>query len=440
MKSSCPYKNISCLSWRLNAIRGLIGARSAENIDFQITRSFSSSSAQHKNSYNPNRRGRRRPGTKETREAELAIFRDLHANVLKIKENWNGDPESSLTLDHPEADTPQEITNTSQHRPSQLLKSSFLESRIGTRERRRKPQPTEDDKNRLKHNPWARLLASPVRMCSATGARIPRDILLEYGLVQHPTTKGLWLTPTELLRDELRKCSEKTSSRRQFPNFRITSGLRLLEAVSQTKRKVLMNKLIPYLWKASFGGQLTRADEQNAVWRKDMATYVLRNIRDEVVKALTKKNPDTEYDAWLILDVQNIGIDELEQALHKIKDLENVHCGAVLILKTVDEETEMPTQRESSFKHSQAAPYFKPVNKLDDFVSDLATLDFVRLSGDGTKVPVFNLANLLSKENLERIRGHDELFRKPAIFFRPGKDFAPDPILWLWKLKCFHSI
>ena len=51
---------------------------------------------------------------------------------------------------------------------------------------------------RLAHNPWAQLLASPVRRCQATAVRMPNKLLVPWNLVRNPRDDQVYLMPGDL--------------------------------------------------------------------------------------------------------------------------------------------------------------------------------------------------------------------------------------------------
>ena len=52
----------------------------------------------------------------------------------------------------------------------------------------RKPKPSEDQRG-LNSDPWAQILASPVRHCTGSGARLPIALLTNWGFMRHPDDK-----------------------------------------------------------------------------------------------------------------------------------------------------------------------------------------------------------------------------------------------------------
>lgn len=50
----------------------------------------------------------------------------------------------------------------------------------------------------LSQDPWARMLAEPVRLCRGTGVRLPVSLLSDWGLTRHPESGEIYLMPTRL--------------------------------------------------------------------------------------------------------------------------------------------------------------------------------------------------------------------------------------------------
>ena len=62
----------------------------------------------------------------------------------------------------------------------------------------RKIRPLYHQLRGLKNNSWAEILASPVRACQASGARLPTDLLLDFSFVKSPQGNGTYLMPANL--------------------------------------------------------------------------------------------------------------------------------------------------------------------------------------------------------------------------------------------------
>lgn len=64
--------------------------------------------------------------------------------------------------------------------------------------KKKKPPPVDRMprfQRNMKRNPYAQLLAEPVRQCHVTRARLPKPFLQGFGLVTHPKTQELWWMP-----------------------------------------------------------------------------------------------------------------------------------------------------------------------------------------------------------------------------------------------------
>ncbi|ERF68568.1 hypothetical protein EPUS_04666 [Endocarpon pusillum Z07020] len=70
--------------------------------------------------------------------------------------------------------------------------------RVQTNEHPVKARARAEAKQRLLDNPWAVLLASPVRMCQATGVRLPKKIMVGWSYVRSPKDDQIYLMPEEL--------------------------------------------------------------------------------------------------------------------------------------------------------------------------------------------------------------------------------------------------
>ncbi|KAI2732871.1 hypothetical protein DTO012A8_10139 [Penicillium roqueforti] len=104
--------------------------------------------------------------------------------------------------------------------PSQRLPQSPLltHPRSGI-EKNRKRRPTTQEEADLLKNPWALMLASPARMCSVTGARLPSALLGTWGLIRQPTSDDLYMIPVGLLQDSLQSNKTKNLSSSPEPTI-----------------------------------------------------------------------------------------------------------------------------------------------------------------------------------------------------------------------------
>jgi hypothetical protein len=104
----------------------------------------------------------------------------------------------------------------SQLKPSKSLPVSPLVQAL-ERKRAKKSSLKGGQKEELTSNPWATMLASPMRLCPATGVRLPKGLLVPWGLVRNPATEEVYFMPTELaeldsLQDKRRRSKPSASA------------------------------------------------------------------------------------------------------------------------------------------------------------------------------------------------------------------------------------
>ena len=116
----------------------------------------------------------------------------------------------------------------------------------------------------------AALLASPVRMCSVTGARLPAELLIPLSLRKHPETGKPWQVPV----------FEKPG---RIPTAYYTNAYESLDYVSKLKYREFYKTLSPR-WKT----QISHPQLKEIVFREDMADFVLKVMRQRVSGAFAK--------------------------------------------------------------------------------------------------------------------------------------------------------
>ncbi|KAI2707609.1 hypothetical protein CBS147332_6667 [Penicillium roqueforti] len=343
--------------------------------------------------------------------------------------------------------------------PSQRLPQSPLltHPRSGI-EKNRKRRPTTQEEADLLKNPWALMLASPARMCSVTGARLPSALLGTWGLIRQPTSDELYMIPVGLLQDSLQSNKTKNLSSSPEPTIpdqqetkpmaiqgqekgpliaspipkssdkrtgrqlviRIAELLPLIRSISVPlsrkggKRPAIM-RLLPFRWKHP-QGPVKANDEKRIVWSKDTPKLMLRSMRDVVVKKLSAvlekyKRVDTSNGVWKALDLPEYSDAALKEALGSLESFERMECGAVLLLGSQDSAAAGHGSQSSS------------------------SLDSVALKQTGSKVPVFDLSVLLSESDINKLRESHGQFQHTALFFRPEEQLGIDAMISLWKIK-----
>lgn len=343
---------------------------------------------------------------------------------------FNPSLDSRLLLSRREISTPPDQnphTATTNGRPSDLLPQSPLATHQPEKER--KKRPSAEDLHDLSLNPWATALASPIRMCVATRVRLPKAFLGEWGLVQRAGTNDdrekLWLMPVDLLRDELLQqqapqITWPTSGPLRFLRMRVVDRLPMLQRVTEPlfratggKKSAIM-KLMPHRWRYPFGPIASR-EERQMIWRQDMPEFVLGHMRKETVKELRRASEAHREEVnatsrvWTVVELGEDLEDALVEGLSRIEGVERMECGAAVV---------MGQEPLEQLKESRLPEYI--------------TLPQVQ-----SKVPVFDLRVLLSKNDWEALRELDSRFQAPALFLRPDDSETARTVQALWRLMGF---
>lgn len=342
--------------------------------------------------------------------------------------------------------------------PSQRLPQSPLLTRPRSgAEKVRKRRPTTQEETDLLKNPWALMLASPARMCSVTGARLPSALLGNWGLVRQPNSDKLYMMPVGLLQDSLQSNQTKnfgSSSEPAIPDqnespmgiqgkeedslgaspipttpdkqtgrqlvLRIAELLPLIRSISvplskRGGKKVAIMRLLPFRWKHP-QGPVTAHEEKRIIWSEDTPEFVLRSMRDVVVKKLGAvlekyKRVGTPNGVWRALDLPEYSDDALKEALGSLERFDRMECGGVLLLGSKNSAATGRTSQSSG------------------------SLDSVALTQTGSKVPVFDLSVLFSESDINKLRESHSQFQHTALFFRPEDQLGIDAMISLWKIK-----
>ncbi|KAJ9217674.1 hypothetical protein DTO166G4_856 [Paecilomyces variotii] len=422
----CPNRHLSYAAWRLQVFRRIfLPASAIRNSTYNFRRNLSSS---------------------------IHLRSDARQqNAPPSHGKSNGVNDDNL-LGHDQQDSLSNTENAAL-RPSQSLPQSPLLTKLrDPSQKKRKRDPTTEDVDRLRRNPWAVALASPPRYCIATGTRLPKAFLGDYGLLRpNEESESLWFMPVSLLKDELKAVAAKnrTSSGGtgpeeqknpvtapkldplRMPSVRIVDRFRLLKEATRQflvdrlsrRRKSAVSNIIPFRWRHPHG-PLNSRSEKNLVWREDMPEFVLAHMRKEAVKELGRVcrhnlNINTADGVWTAFGLSDSSETALVEGLKQLPDFENMEWGGILVLGPGNGE-----------EHSNNA---QPAREPGSFASPFP--DYITLPQRGKKVPVFDLSVLLSKENLDELRRIHPRFRENALFFRPGGTTPVEPMLMLWRLK-----
>ncbi len=266
MSTTCPYRHVSYASWRYQALRSLF--KSAKELPAfpailprpallpNACRKFSDSA--HALKSDEERKPRNGPtdaqfskdeGVQGYYTKKLLLY-DTR-NELKLSENDRNEKNKKLKgnyvtkrwspLDGRGKEDLMALTDSLQEasgsinsisdaqdatsgdgKPSNRLPQSPLVLALA-KEKPKKQKVKGVYNNELANNPWARMLASPIRYCPVTGVRLPSDLLVPWGLVRNPTTQDVYFMPAELaeldkLKDKRTKSKKASSSTTQDGN------------------------------------------------------------------------------------------------------------------------------------------------------------------------------------------------------------------------------
>lgn len=335
--------------------------------------------------------------------------------------------------------------NTKPIPPSQRLPQSPLITHPQTAPKKiRKRQPEKEDLEPLANNPWAVALASPVRLCSLTAARLPRALLGDWGLVRGSDSEKIHVLPVGLLREDLKaedspiqpdqtletnestpnavdtlpksgKNRSRDQQQKRQPVLRMIDRLPLWQKASPlicstTLKRPAVAKLLPFRWKHP-QGPITLREEKLLVWREDMPEYVHRLIQADVAKRLERtclKFPRVEppNKVWNALEMQEYSDAGLEDALRRLPPVDRPECGAVVLFGS--------------------------------FPGGTILSNTVTLPRSQSTIPIFDMSALLSESDLHKLfEAVPSQFHNAVLLFRPDTPMGVDTMLALWRLKRF---
>ncbi|KAJ5769354.1 hypothetical protein N7520_003913 [Penicillium odoratum] len=370
----------------------------------------------------------------------LRVFKNLLSTSYQSPKSHSFSSQTRHNQSHNDALTP----------PSQRLPQSPLltHPRRGPKQYASpKLAPAKGGLEPLAKNPWALALASPVRICTLTGARIPRDLMGEWGLVRKPRTETssdlndtggtdqdkMYFLPVDLLKDSLNgntkftaqdQSQDKTGSaavenkkpRLTFHMANSLSALRKIHGVfSKIKgKKPIASRMVPFRWKHP-QGPITAREEKQMAWRIDMPDFILRLARRDVVKRLVAASQQSNHlgaanGVWRAIEMQGYSDLALSEAVAQMEPIDRIEYGAVLLLGRSPEVD--GNENGTVFPGSVALPQTQ-------------------------NVPVFDLSRLLSDSDLTTLREAAPHFQRSALFFRPNNKAVNGLLLSLWNLKFF---
>ncbi|ETI23136.1 hypothetical protein G647_04933 [Cladophialophora carrionii CBS 160.54] len=241
MSLSCPYSHIPYSTWRLDVFRTLFQSpKKAHRRTYACSGrpNHSTCRRSYSDSQSPAPRDRvlDAPNDAHTRSstaseksgedagptppfnpysvAGLQTVKDLLAELQAVSKkvhHGNADKKSgtdfkSVVIEPPaepgrKRKTYKRISLDASTEPGPSISKSPVVRWVEKAERRRtqeKIHPSYHHIRGLKNNPWAEILASPIRACQGSGARLPVDLLLDLAYVKNPKDEKVYLLPARL--------------------------------------------------------------------------------------------------------------------------------------------------------------------------------------------------------------------------------------------------
>ncbi|KAI9762759.1 MAG: hypothetical protein M1835_007984 [Candelina submexicana] len=329
-----------------------------------------------------------------------------------------------------------------------LPKSPFMDPVvIAARELHKAPKPAPSKEltpfqTKLRHNVYAQALATPIRTCGVTQARLPLFFLLGFQIQAHPETGAPWYLP-EGLSDEhpdseiyqgRSRASQNSAADEGSENARI-SPVGIQHSVAQRPEA---EKLLAYQPEGRMVGRRSvvrdsqvqvgkykgwiriiprRLQEKNIVkireiiWREDMETFILKLLRDRVTKRLRH-----------LLHGGSGYLAKSTDGFDGVKDDMEVGCVLWLGPRT------SPLQEESGGSFEPRMPLLPPPAQFDD------SLDLMTRKHSEDQVPVHNLSKLLGRAHLELLRSSGSFFDSEVVVIKYKLDTLPAR-RQLWRLQ-----
>ncbi|KAI2607926.1 hypothetical protein GGR54DRAFT_398246 [Hypoxylon sp. NC1633] len=321
---------------------------------------------------------------------------------------------------------------------SPVMDPTFWEATRRHQAPKAKPgKPQNSVERQLRANPFAKALATPLRMCALTRTRQPSFFLQDFNLVAHPETGAPWFVPHSLIPDERPEVeevdiqgiseaigeasSEETPESTENPESKASSSQKKTSAAATStddgqlhgrKFYALARRdlLSSFTVKGSgleqgskqLGGPnaIHRSLVSKAVWRQDMDTYILGQLQQDIVNdILYMSKLCTENGRYYIVKCYGWG------------DVQYKQKGAVLWFGEPAEDSGADSTRR------EPGPF--------------ATLDTQKTD---MHVVVHNMPMLLGSGQAARVREEAAALKDGSIFMLAGRR-TTNLQLKLWKLQ-----
>lgn len=192
----------SATAWRCFGIATEWRKNILGNWNFSRAAGFSTASAAQKSSSVP---GQSPAGSVEEISSAL---NDIQLALIKRREDSKDKFKSRDIVRYTKSrdgkpEEPPRAAPSPTFRPSEHLPQSPVFRKIIERDRPFKARPSDEAHRKLSDDPYAKILASPIRACQATGVRLPREFLVGWNILRHPERDLNSLVPTSLSLPEI---------------------------------------------------------------------------------------------------------------------------------------------------------------------------------------------------------------------------------------------
>lgn len=288
----------------------------------------------------------------------------------------------------------------------------------------------------------AQALATPLRKCIVTGARVPVFFQIEFHALNHPKTGAPWFVPDELIQPEAqfnnptdniqgkdshvikseaagvpstptklgKLCSSNKASRFDplGAGAYMLAHQALLRLVSEKSRKSgEILRFTPRRWKEN-----SNIRTKEVVWREDMDAFVLNMLRRTIVGKL--KYLRYRKSGYIVRNRE--GFDKIQ----KSKNL-----GSLLWLGP-------PSSFSKAVKDLSKEENSKP----PDAARTGGPPPFAMADYHGHYVPIYNLRTMLGVELVNALREDSELFGAEVVTLKAKANTVRTQML-LWKLQIY---
>ncbi|KAI1080725.1 hypothetical protein F5B20DRAFT_589103 [Whalleya microplaca] len=313
---------------------------------------------------------------------------------------------------------------------SPIMDPSYWAAKQRHRQMKPKPgRPQNPLERQMRVNPFANALASSVRQCAVTRVRLPKFFLQDFRLVAHPETGDPWWVPRSLAKDEELEFarigpmhldhptykrprestqeaidgsdeSEEWPTPRSMPGAPPGNGQPNAPSAYTLSRQDLIASFVTNTsgfknsQKRLMGPSSSRYRSlaSKAIWREDMDTFILEQMRRHIATQLLYISRCCER----------------EKRYYIVKcwgwnDVQYKHKGALLWFGEAEETP------DSEKPQSQPGPF--------------AIFDCLNHRGllGTTSVPVHNLPMLLGSEYVKRLRRDASMLQDGEIFMLAGR-------------------